>query len=260
MLGAVAICLVLYVEVYIFDSRAGIGFAIIIFIPYSLWLLGKKLCPDCNLKKEHRSYKKLFLPIFLVSLGFLFTLQQSQINSGWVSIIDDIKTAVKIDDFTNWQDPKNLGYPKSDAGNIVNGSTYERVSWALVGISKFVPENPLGIGILAGPFGVLMKENYPLGGQYILSTHSAFLDITLAFGIIGIVLIIAALLSVLTIAIFDKRTSFRCPVILMSMTILMVYGFCEVNSRHSLEILFFLISLLMALTFFGRIRNCEIST
>ena len=58
-----------------------------------------------------------------------------------------------------------------------------------------MPKNPYGLGILKGPFTTLMKESYPNGTTYLPSTHSAWVEIGLAFGYLGLFLLLTALFS-----------------------------------------------------------------
>lgn len=75
-------CGILYANVYIFDTRNGVGLAVIIFGLMSLVLLvcwTASLLGNPNLKKE--LLHPTFLAILLTIVGW-FTWQQYQLNSG----------------------------------------------------------------------------------------------------------------------------------------------------------------------------------
>ena len=123
------------------------------------------------------------------------------------------------------------------------GNTYERLSWATAGIIIFIPENLLGVGILGKPFGVLLNTKYPNSGNYILSTHSAWVDFTLAFGIPALIFTLGALLITLIVSIVTKYTLKYLPLILSIATIL-IYTLEEIGSQHPIDIWYFWIALL----------------
>jgi hypothetical protein len=251
-------CITLYTYVYIFDARNGIGLGVLIFGLVSLMLL---------LKIFFSLFGKLDFKIVLKNGLFILTLagavgwfgwQQFKVNPGWSSMIEDSKVAVQIDKYPNWQNPRILGYPQSLPGQAVTGSTYERLSWVTAGIVIFVPENLLGVGILRNPFGVLLNTKYPNSGNYILSTHSAWVELTLAFGIPALIFTLGALLVILVLSV-SSNSSFKYLPAILSLAIIMLYTVGEISSQHSIEILYFWIALLGACLFPCAIKGWKIS-
>lgn len=239
--------LVLYAEVYIFDSRNGVGLAVIIFSIVALGFLLRVL-HSLFLKEDRIAFSNPLFMMLLIVLGALFAYQQFKMNSGWSTMAADVRLAVKIDQFPNWQDPRRLGYPQNSSGKLVTPNTYERVAWATAGATIFVPENLLGVGILSKPFGMLLNEKYPDSGKHIISTHSAWIDLALAFGIPALALTLGALVAIMVLSI-TSRSLFRYLSAIVSLAIILLYTVGEVSSQHGIEILYFWITLLTATLF-----------
>ena len=139
-----------------------------------------------------------------------------------------------------------MGYPQNATGEVVKSNTYERLAWAVAGIQIFLPENPQGLSILKQPFTRLVKEKYPNSSDSIPGSHSAWVDIALAFGYPGIFLFTASLFSIGYLSILTN-SPFKNLVGLMSIGLILIYTVGEIGSQHSIEILCFVISLLSAL-------------
>jgi hypothetical protein len=170
---------------------------------------------------------------------------------------EDTKTSIQIEKYPNWQNPSVMGYPQNATGEVVKANTYERVAWAVAGIQIFLPENPLGLGILKQPFTRLVKEKYPISGDSIPGSHSAWVDIALAFGYPGIFLFLASLLFTSYLSI-SANSPFKNLVGLMSIGLILLYTVGEISSQHSIEILCFLIGLISTLLL--PIQNPSIGT
>jgi hypothetical protein len=238
-------CAALYAYVYILDTRNGIGLAMLIFGLVTLILLFQMTFSLVN-KPDHKIILKngLFILVLIGVVGW-FGAQQFKLNPGWSTMIEDTKVAIQIEKYPNWQNPGVLGYPQTSLGKNVTPNTYERISWATAGTVIFLPENPLGVGILSKPFGVLLNAKYPNSGNYILSSHSAWVEVSLAFGIPAIFFVLGALISILIRSVTSKVPFKYLPAIL-SIAIIMLYTIGELSNQHSLEVLFFLIALLGA--------------
>ena len=238
-------CTSLYADVYIFDTRNGVGLAVLLFGLVSLGLFFKILLGSAG---GNQIFKRIaFIALLLGVVGW-FSWQQVKLNPGWASILDDAKIALQIDQYPNWQNPRVLGYPKSVSGQNVAANTYERLSWATAGVTIFVPENPLGVGILSKPFGVLLNSTFPSSGNYIVSTHSAWVELTLAFGIPGLVLTLGALAAILVLS-SRAQGHFRYLPMVMSLAIILLYTVGEISSQHGIEILCFMTALLSSSLF-----------
>jgi hypothetical protein len=236
----------LYAYVFIFDARNGVGLAAIFFtlmIITSIFQLIKSL-----LTRKVGLSPPLLLALMIVSTVMLgwFGIQHIKHNPGWSTMWEDTKTSIQIEKYPNWQNPAVMGYPQNPNGEVVKANTYERLAWASAGARIFLPENPLGVGILSKPFTTLLMQKYPNGGAYIPSTHSAWVEIALAFGCPGLLLILGALVSIPCISV-----SFAGPhqylTSLLSLGLILLYTVGEVSSQHAIEMLCFLIALMSAL-------------
>jgi hypothetical protein len=242
-----ATSLVLWAFVYIIDARNGIGLSIIL---YFFWFI-------CTLvffinSQMHRPNLKCFLFLLLVNIGLCLVLYfaylQTTVNKGWHSIINDVKIAAQIDRYPHWQNPAQMGYPKSDDGQTVAPNTYERVAWAIAG-SRAIIAYPQGIGVLAFPFA--KHPNPPpkmVVGPNIsgIATHSGWVELGLAFGIPILALILSILLLTFIEAARHAHRA-RMTVLGFVVSIFCLYTVGENSSKHGIEILFFLLALIPAL-------------
>ncbi len=126
-------------------------------------------------------------------------------------MVDDVYIAVQIEKYPNWRDPATLGYPIKLDGTPVVVNIYERAAWATAGATLFLPENPLGLGILNRPYPHLLHEKYGKEVGYIPSTHSAWIEFGLAFGYPGALLLLSALV-ILIVRSLSKHSFLAQPV------------------------------------------------
>ena len=241
---ALGIILVLYAYVFLFDTRNGLGVAIILITSWViftiLWSL-KRICSGASIKIS----KTLLVPIVLVVCGTIWLgSQQIQRNSGWSTMIEDAYIASQVDKYPNWQNVAKFGIPKTAEGRVVAGNTYERVSWAMIGL-QLVPKQPWGNGVLAGAFGDALKKSYPDAKP--MSTHSAWIEITLAYGLPGIILTASPLILILLLTLMSPAGFFDASIYSLTFVLLILYSIGELSTQHGIEILFYVTALLAAL-------------
>lgn len=247
--------LVLYSYIYVFDTRNGVGLAVILLGIFCVALIGKLIITGVSkLGCKKPSFKwdilLLLIAVTLVILMGWAVKKHINHNSGWSSFWEDAKISVQIEKYSNWQNPQDLGYPNNASGRPVKANTYERLAWATAGVSLFLPKDPYGLGILKNSFTILMKENYPNSNPNLTSTHSAWVEIGLAFGYPGLGLMLGALLSLAVLA-PRSNSIFATTVLLFALGLTMLYAVGEISSQHSIEVLFFLIALNSALLMFS---------
>jgi hypothetical protein len=228
--------LVLFSYTQIIDTRNGIGLALILI---STWLayVGFKKIKGLNFFKP---FCVILVPILV--LGF-FIQEHLALNKGWNHFLADVEVGLQIDQISNWQDIKRLGYPNTLAGEPVYPNNYERTAWAAAGL-KSLQQNPLGFGLLEHSLGYLIKLQYPKAT--VMSSHSGWIDFGLAFGIPGLALILGSLASIIFLALKSNSVN-ALPVIWMTASLILTFTVAETSSKHSIEILFFFIGLLTLL-------------
>lgn len=235
------ILLASYSYVYIFDARNGIGLEILICIAAMVFLGFEALKHKDKIKFNGRTITFL---LALLSVGVLvacFAIQQAKHNSGWQTMVEDVQIAIQIEKYPNWREPQAMGYPQAASGRLVAVNTYERTAWATAGMVIFVPENPLGIGILKHVFPRLLQEKYGKKlDDVVPSTHSAWVDLTLSYGVPGLFLLAGPLILILYRAISQKQSRvFSGFMWMMSITLLLTFTVGEVAVGHGLEILIY---------------------
>jgi len=251
LLTLLGLTITLYAHVFIFDARNGVGLAVILFAVFCAAFIGRLAIGVFNSLRASRfkatgGILTIFITITLTFVTAWATKEHVQHNPGWSSMWEDTKTSVQIDKYPNWQDLQRLGYPQNGAGQPVKGNTYERLAWATAGATILMPKNPNGLGILKGPFGILMKDAYPDSTSYLVSTHSAWVEIGLSFGYLGLFLLLTALFSLGYLALSTK-SNFQSTAFLFSIGLFGLYTVGEISSQHAIEVLFFLIALVAVL-------------
>jgi hypothetical protein len=218
------------------NTRNGIGAFVILT---SLWAM-------VYLFKFIQSKKYLLLAIFLV----VFTLlgggaiqKHLSLNNQWNTLLADIKVGYQIDKYDHWQS-NTKGYPQNELGTMVNISTYERTAWATAGL-RYLSQNPMGAGLLADSFRKMAAKN-GIESHSLRFTHSGWIDLTLAIGVPGMLLIFLSIISSFYWAM--KRQSELASVtvwLLVAMTIFWLIAELATN-KHFVEMLIFMLVFLGA--------------
>jgi hypothetical protein len=235
---AAGVAVILFAFTSIIDTRNGLGVGLILLSAWVLYvffvMLGRQLLT------RTLNWKRGILILLPILFIFIFVQQHLQINRGWYNFFDDISIGFQIDEVPNWQNIQKFGYPKTASGEQVYPNNYERAAWAAAGV-RTMQENPLGYGLLEHSLGKMIQKSYP--EAVIRSSHSAWIDFGLAFGIPGLVLLLGALISTIALAMRGHSPN-KLVVIWMSFSLLIIFTIAEVSSNHTIEILFFCIALL----------------
>ena len=235
------VLIILFAFTTIIDTRNGVGVGIILIASWLLFVGVSKLKQQIKLRKlDWKIWLATLIPAILI---LIFIQQHLSINRGWNHFIDDVTIAIKIDEVPNWQDVQKYGYPNTASGEQVYPNNYERAAWAAAGIHS-ITQNPLGYGMLEHSLGKVIRKSYP--EAMIRSSHSAWIDLGLAFGIPGLLLTLGALLSTAVLALRSNSPN-RLVVIWITADLLLTFTIAEVSSKHTIEILFFCIALLNAM-------------
>ncbi|MBU3583791.1 O-antigen ligase family protein [Polynucleobacter sp. 15G-AUS-farblos] len=229
---------ILFAFTTIIDTRNGVGVGIILIVSWLLFVGASKLKQQMELRKL--DWKIWLVPLIPTVLIIIFIQQHLSINRGWNHFVDDVTVAIKIDEVPNWQDVQKYGYPNTASGEQVYPNNYERAAWAAAGVHS-ITQNPLGYGLLEHSLSKVIRKSYP--EATIRSSHSAWIDLGLAFGIPGLFLTLGALLSTVVLALRSNSPN-RLVVIWITADLLLTFTIAEVSSKHTIEILFFCIALL----------------
>ncbi len=198
VLATSVIVTLLYSFVFIFDTKNGVIGSVLLLISW-LFIWMKHFIFE--FKNKANSWIQLWRSLLMIScliivVGVLLS-QHSKVNHGWQSIIEDIKIGIQIDRYPHWKNLGQMGYPKNTLNLPVAANTYERVAWATAGLREIF-SNPLGAGVLTAPYSALTNPTlYSVMSQErigILSTHSAWIEFGLAFGLPFLALIFLTLI------------------------------------------------------------------
>jgi hypothetical protein len=235
---AIAVAIILFAYTTIIDTRNGLGVGLILLSAWVLYvfcvMLGRQLLT------RTLNWKRGILILLPILFIFIFVQQHLNINRGWNNFFEDISIGFQIDEVPNWQNIQKFGYPKTPSGEEVYPNNYERAAWAAAGV-RTIQENPLGYGLLEHSLGKMIQKSYP--EAVIRSSHSAWVDFGLAFGIPGLALVLGALISAIALAIRSHSPN-KLLVVWMAFSLLLIFTIAEVSSNHTIEILFFCIALL----------------
>lgn len=253
LVSALGFFLPLYAFVFIFSAKNGLGVAAILLI---FWFLvgGFYLLKYVFLSRRDQRFNRRWLLwvicFFLLASTFSwFINQHTKNNPGWESLIEDIHISAQVDKFQNWISPQKYGYPKRADGSSVAGNTYERVSWAVVGI-RLIADHPIGNGVLRDLPSQMRQGNITF--NYASYTHSAWIDLGLSYGLPGLLLLPTSLLLCLIQCARGFSGVYRSTVASIAISMLVLYLVGEYAFQHSIEILLFVCSLAAGLCWFER--------
>jgi hypothetical protein len=170
---------------YVQDSKNGIMHAAILFLVFGVFLVFVRLSPD-------HFWRNVL--IFLLIVGFFIAALYPYYkkNDSLRYLVADTKIAAQLDRYPEWQRGGEHGLPNNEFGKTVSHTNYVRVAWFLYG-SQLAVEEPLGYGLIETSFGTRMKaKGFDIRPHR--QSHSGWLDILLAIGFPGFLLVMTSLL------------------------------------------------------------------
>lgn len=230
-----------YSFITIFNAKNGVGISIILFAFLALYMTIYFVNNYPSTDKLKLVFKNKNLYILLISFLIVVfaSIQHSKISPGWNTLLEDFKISIQIEKYENWKNLSKYGYPQKENGETVTPNTYERVAWAAVGL-KLMSEDPLGVGIFRALRIQMEQKGIEFtGGVY---THSGWIDLGLAFGWPGFVLLPLCLLVCLIAAMTNIKRPGAALIISLSVTILISYLVGEYAFQHGIEILIYFCS------------------
>lgn len=213
------------------NTRNGVGAFVILM---SLWILA-------YLFQSIKSKKYLLPFIFLLLLIALsgFAIQKHlMLNSQWNTLLADIKVAYQIDKFDHWQSQAK-GYPQNEMGAIVNVSAYERTAWATAGF-RYLSQNPMGAGLLGDSLKRMAAKN-GIESHSLRFTHSGWIDLTLAVGVPGFLLLMLSMGTSFYWA-MKRQTEIASVTVWLLVAITLYWLIAELaTNKHFVEMLIFML-------------------
>lgn len=237
------IILPFYAFVNIFNAKNGVGISIILFF---FWIIYGAIYIFINSRSESKlkilfKNKKIYLLLTTLIIVLFLSFQHSKLSPGWNTLIEDFAISVQVEKYKNWRDPGKYGYPKKQNGETVAPNTFERIAWATVGL-KLIAEDPVGIGIFRALRIQMEQRGIEFnGGVY---THSGWVDLGLAYGLPGLILLPMCFLICLIGAIAQLKKPGATVIISLSVVMLMAYLVGEYAFQHGIEILIYMSSFL----------------
>jgi hypothetical protein len=221
------------------------GFAIFALL-FALFLF--KIFIDGQSFSRHGMGFKLLLAFVILAFGIV-AKNHLETNPAWSNLIADYKVSVQIERHDNWKDNVS-DLPVNEFKRVVNGSTYQRVTWGRAGL-ELITENPWGFGLINHSFGALAikkwSDFHQPDGKNRGATHSGWIDFTLGFGVLGLLLVWTPLAVAFSRA--RKRTDFWSRYAVWAIPVIFfTYLTTEVCTGHFIELLFFMAALFTSLT------------
>ncbi len=233
----------LYSYVFIFETKNGIGLALILcafWLIVGTWFLFRTKRKITSLKHKMATALSLFGILVLI---FMSAKLQFNRHPEWRYTLEDFRESVQIDKYPQWSGGAE-GPPILASGRPITGNIFDRASWAAGGL-MLIPEQPWGNGILHYTFRRALMLHFPNRDPQTLtpSSHSGWIEITLAFGFPALLCLWGSLLAVLYGAI-NRHPPFKLVTISLVLAIFCNYMVGELSTQHSIEILLFMIALL----------------
>lgn len=228
---------------YFANTKNGIALFFFLFVYFLFKIAGAG--------QKVRAHRKSFFAVLLGCIlltGFVLK-NHLESNPAWSNLIADYRISTEIEQHNNWKD-RVSPLPLNEYGVPVNGSTYERVSWALAGL-ELLKEQPLGYGLIHHSFGALALQKWSdfhkPDGKNRGATHSGWLDFALGFGLPGLLLVwiplgASYLRSRKRSDFWSTYATWAIPAIAIS------YLTTEVCTDHFIELLFFITAMFSGLT------------
>lgn len=198
----------------------------------------------------HKNERKggLFIPVVFMAILLFggWKVHTHFAAKGWETLIEDIKISSRIDQHNFWRYSSNHWnkvvtetFPVNSNGASVAGNTYLRIAWATQGI-KLIAQYPMGYGSINRSFVGLLNQaqiQHELESQ----SHSGWIDFGLAFGIPGLIILLAIFACTFWYGI-KNGAQFGCMAVWLILGLIPFGVVAEISYKHNFEILIFFIS------------------
>jgi hypothetical protein len=143
--------------------------------------------------RRQRSRRSL-LALTVVVLVSATAMANFRLDDRWKNFSDSARIAWDIERNSWWIDQVANPQPSNAEGIPVDHSAYNRIAW-IRGASHLITEYPLGTGYDRNAFRRALMKHYGAGSTASGHAHAGLFDFTLATGLPGGLLFIAALLA-----------------------------------------------------------------
>lgn len=229
---------------FIANTKNGIAITLSICILF-LILVSAKVFSSSN------SSKKGAVTLWVLML-LLLTLawqgHKSFAYKGWDTIFEDVKVAVEVDKNTQWQRKEGTVEPPLNSLNLpASLNTYSRFAYGMVGI-RLIGNHPFGYGSVNQSFnGLQAYEN--IYHEHEGQVHSGWIDFGLAFGLPGLLIILATLIAIIFIGL--KQKGILSLVAVLFSIMLIPFGLiAEISYKQYFEATIFFIAFSSAIVAF----------
>lgn len=159
---------------------------------YSVMCIGLFIFFVTRQMKLSNDWKKLAVICIVLGCLTLALIPHIQKNQTWSTLFADTRVAFQLDQYQQWKYAGEKGYPNNEYGTMVSITTYERAAWFKVGL-MLAKDMPLGYGLVEDSFKKMARARWPEVSPNLSHSHSGWLDVILATGIPGFILLIATL-------------------------------------------------------------------
>jgi hypothetical protein len=219
-------------------NGVAIGLMLIaIFVAISLVFTFK----NKNFKSKASNIVLLLSVVIFLIVGLV---HKNTATVGWDTLFSDIKVAAQIDRYQAWRGylSSRESMPVNESGSIVAGNTYERVAWIFAG-SREVIRHPMGYGLINHPSFPRWLKGGGISFDYLGSTHSGWIDLALAYGIPGLLIIINSIVLTLILSLSAKKYFFNYLAFWISLAVIMAGIVQEIVYKHTFEAAIFFVAL-----------------
>jgi len=224
-------------------SRNGLIIYYLNFLFFSLYLIYKFKW------SEIRSRSVYLLLISIIFSAIIPMGTKTFENLEYHKVASSIFIGLDLKNYQYWKNNSLLSSPTPPKENF-DVSAYQRSAWIKAGFILLV-ENPLGYGVHHDSFGSLASLKWgdykTPSGYFRGATESGLLDLALAIGIVGLLLILVPIINAWICSFMvDGIWYLYARIAIPSM--LSGYFICEANSEYSTEFLLFMTSFFLGLT------------
>ncbi|OYY59261.1 MAG: hypothetical protein B7Y05_05935 [Polynucleobacter sp. 24-46-87] len=186
--------------------------------------------------------------LLIVSYG-VWESHNFQEHKAWEAIFQDAALGIDIDKNLQWQKIEgSVELPRNSLGKPAVSSTYTRFAYAAVGI-RLIAKYPLGYGSINRSFtGILDLAKIP--HEHESQAHSGWIDFGLAFGVPGLMLIFATMISVIYLGLVS-RSAVSLPWVIFCLTFLPFGLIAEISWKQYFEATIFFLTLSSAVILWG---------